>query len=254
LVITRDAVLTTEGTTVSDIGGIGLLQDSAPSAHTNLQVLRCARAGIWVQNTFAQDSIPALKLGGDSRLEDNGGLGLFLRDFSGLDLDGTRIADTRERQQPSGEAGIVTLGDGVQMVGASGQLNMVDTVISGNTRVGWVFDGTGAAPFSFVGPVEINRGSLVDISNTNGFISQNSDAALGTIFNSGDLAAPDFAESDAEAFQVGLRLQVLETLSLVSGVGARSGGLVGEQGLVDREGRPLSVALGDIIIVVENGD
>lgn len=205
--VTRGGKLVSRGLEVADVAGYGLIMDDAQSAHDDLLIRDNERGGVWVQNAFPEDA-PALTIHGDSWIVGNRGLGLYMRDFEGLDFDGLTIADTTPRDQLVGELGVVTMGDGVQMVGASGRLWMSDTRLVGHPRVGWVFDGTHAglaAPVSFEGALAIDVGDLDAPEQAYGFIMQNMEGS----FPDALIERGGFAEQDAQAREDGVTLQVL---------------------------------------------
>ena len=258
IAVTQGGSLSTSVLELSNIVCYGLLQDNARSAHTDLNVLGNARAGVWVQNSFAADG-PALSISGASAIADNLGLGLYARDFEGLELDGVTISTTQTRSQLFGELGVVELGDGLQMTGASGLVRMNSTTLTGNSRVGWLIDGTDAetsAPFTFEGAVTINaQGAMTGEQEPLGLITQNDNGGVFIVVENGNVeVAPELAERDSLFSGT---LAVNDALSAVAGFGDALGdqGLIGDDGLVGQDGRLVNegVSVNDFGIVVENG-
>ena len=250
--VTGGSAMTSEGLTIDGVQGVGLLQDNATSAHADLQVMNNRNFAVWLQDIAATDA-PAFMVRGASAIENNSGAGIFARDVAGIDLDGLTVANTATQTRVDGFRPI-EYGDGVQLVGVTGQIAIRNTYLVGNPRVGLLVDGTsegGApAPDFALDAVYVELGELDEAPL--GLIVQNSDAwdrdALLDAFT-----IP--TEVEARDTSLGVELDLGDKFPNTFSVGSMVGdGLVGSDGFVNPEGEVQSEGVsGDVFIVIEFG-
>jgi len=232
VVVSAAGRLVSEGLTVEDVNGIGLLQDNARSEHTDLVVSRNRFAGIWVQGDADAAHATALQVrGAGSRVAANLGLGVYFRDASGLVLDGVTIADTGARPQPDEVLGFVDVADGLQLAGASGQVELADAALMGNGRAGIVLDGAASDAIYSFRAVHV---SAVDDGVVHGTVLQNATglAIEGIVVEPAAVAARDAqARADGVVLPLTPKRDVIGTVASAVAAGLfGAGGLVGEDG------------------------
>lgn len=161
-----------EGATVSSTrlnasnnNGYGLLHLDLPQvAHDALTANDNIDAAVWLSSVEAAD------ISGEMR--GNRFMGLFAHQTANLTVHDTTIADTRAVDRPL-ESGTVTLGDGIQLVESTTEIDLRDVVLQNNERAGLLLDLGSASASTMDIAISGTRVEVPAIATAYGAVAQN---------------------------------------------------------------------------------
>lgn len=228
LAVTGGGILRSSGLSVSDNDGIGMFLHQSASSHEALQAKGNSHAGLWIQDTEGQENTSALEITGqDNDLSDNAGGGVVLLNTGNLNISNTQIKKTVSLPVSCGETCWFPMGDGIHASKLSGDLSLSSVTLSDNTRVGLLLS-------------EISEGQP-EISMEN--VQITGETGNGLITQSGIESSEDWdvAVSETLAANDALVTDPLETAAEIEAVPSAQSiqvnGLLGEQGLIDDQGK-----------------
>lgn len=176
-------------------GGYGLVHLGSTAVHTSLIAEGNADAGVFVQDCEAFELV-------DAALTGNGYAGLVAGRTSGLSVHGGRIDGTRAVTAVVDDAGVAEIGDGLQLLETTEEVNIDGVTFAGNARVGMLLDlgGGSGAGIALEGVVVEGDGEEL------GAVQQNGDIAAG--WDDGVERRGATAANDEEFVTLGLSLAV----------------------------------------------
>ena len=230
LAAVNGAALITDGLIISDNDGIGLFQDHSGGAHSNLSVENNSMPGVWLQDVGASESTSFSISGSENSLASNGGAGLVAHRSGRISLSETQVSSSFEIPITKDDSSSEFWADGLQLVDLNGDVSLQNLTLNDNARIGLLLSGVAdTQPEITITDVTITGNGRYGFRAQSGMISnpewqdqmtidetlKNNDAAL-TI----DLAVSDILSLRPSAAAISEK------------------GLIGDNGLIDTEGRP----------------
>jgi hypothetical protein len=134
-VFTAGADVASEALNTCNTEGVGLFHADASGRHTDIAATGNAEAAMWVQ-----DSTDFELRGAGTMVADNGLAGVIAVNSSGLLLRDGEIRSTELAPRVLAEAGLIEVGDGVQLVGSTDDVVLNGLRLTENARVGMLLD------------------------------------------------------------------------------------------------------------------
>ncbi len=175
LTIVGDAAVTTRALTVSEFDGYGVLQDGSSASHEDLKVVDNRNVGVWSQ----RGSDVEIRGAGTSVMR-NSGAAVYGFQTRSLHISGGLFADTAMRPTVVGGARAAQVGDGLQLLDATGTLTLESARFEDHPRAGLLLHGGSNG-------LQVSVGD-VTVSTTGG-----DEEAVATVVQGG---APDAVASD----------------------------------------------------------
>jgi hypothetical protein len=139
-VFSGGADVTSSALQTCNVEGLGLFHAGATGLHTDLAATGNNDAAVWIQDT-EQFEIRGM----GTMLAENGLGGVVAVDSSGLVVQDAEIRSTQLQPRVLSEAGLIEVGDGIQLVGTTNDVMLDNLLLENNERVGMLLDLAGSS-------------------------------------------------------------------------------------------------------------